>query len=671
MRSYRSFQLPGIDMLCDYREYTTAKQAQSASNQYGRPGVISELYGVTNWDFDFRGHKLSGDWQAALGVTTRVHHLNWVSMEGEAKRDYPAAIGYQSPWYKEYPMIEDHFGRLNTALTRGKNYIRVAVIHPIESYWLHFGPREQTYLIRDELENNFQDVTKWLLFNLIDFHFISESLFKDQSNVEKKQPLKVGEMEYDVIIVPGCETLRSTTLERLEAFAEAGGKVIFMGEPAKIVDAVNSNRVINLAEKCDKIPFTKSRMLQVLEPYREIDIRNEIGERSDNLFYQLRIDGDKRWLFISHVNKMNNPDIPEIEKITIRIKGNFIPTLYDTMTGEIKDISANQHKDETWIEVEFYGHDSLLYSLEEGIPKQLNKASKRIETKEIILKQPLDITLSEPNALLLDIAEYSFDNGEWVTKEEILRIDNDFRGKLSYPLRMEALAQPWVNPEEEPFKHVLNLRFKIYSEIEVKESYLALENLENTTIIVNGNEITSEVKGWYVDENIKKVLLPIIPAGENEILLKINYNSKTNVEWCYLLGDFGVKVEGSHSKIIAPVRSLYFGDWTNQGLPFYAGNVTYNGDFSSPKGDLKVQIPQFRNPLLSVSVDGKKAGNIALSPYSIKTIVDKSDEHKIHITAFGNRVNTFGALHNCDHTTLGSDLMLGELKEQAGHMNIS
>ena len=31
MRSYRSFQLPGIDMLCDQREYTTAKQAQSAA----------------------------------------------------------------------------------------------------------------------------------------------------------------------------------------------------------------------------------------------------------------------------------------------------------------------------------------------------------------------------------------------------------------------------------------------------------------------------------------------------------------------------------------------------------------------------------------------------------------------------------------------------------------
>jgi len=48
MRAYRSFQLPGIDMLCDYREYSTAKQAQSAARQYGREGVLSELYGVTN-----------------------------------------------------------------------------------------------------------------------------------------------------------------------------------------------------------------------------------------------------------------------------------------------------------------------------------------------------------------------------------------------------------------------------------------------------------------------------------------------------------------------------------------------------------------------------------------------------------------------------------------------
>lgn len=195
MRSYRAFQLPGIDILCDTREYSTAKQAQSAAHQYGRPGVMSELYGVTNWDFDFRGHKLQGDWQAALGITVRVHHLTWMSMEGEAKRDYPPSIGYQSPWYREYPFIENHFSRLNTALTRGKARVRVGVIHPIESYWLYFGPEEQTASIRAEMDENFNNIIEWLLFGLIDFDFIAESLLPSLSEVHEGKNTKLTKRE--------------------------------------------------------------------------------------------------------------------------------------------------------------------------------------------------------------------------------------------------------------------------------------------------------------------------------------------------------------------------------------------------------------------------------------------------------------------------------------------
>ena len=55
MAPLAGFGIPGIDMLCDAREYTTAKQAQSIKDQYGRSFMLSELYGVTNWHFDFRG----------------------------------------------------------------------------------------------------------------------------------------------------------------------------------------------------------------------------------------------------------------------------------------------------------------------------------------------------------------------------------------------------------------------------------------------------------------------------------------------------------------------------------------------------------------------------------------------------------------------------------------
>lgn len=652
MRSYRSFQLPGIDMLCDGREYSTAKQAQSAVHQYGRPGVTSELYGVTNWDFDFRGHKLGGDWQAALGVTVRVPHLTWVSMGGEAKRDYPASIGYQSPWYKEYPYIENHFARLNTALTRGKPHVKVGVIHPIESYWLHWGPREQTSLIREEMETNFRNIIEWLLFGLIDFDFISESLFP--SLCEKaSNPIKVGKMQYDVIIVPSCETLRSTTIDRLEDFAEAGGKLIFAGDLPKYADAKPTDKIINISKRSINIPFKKSALLECLEGSRDIDIRKQDGARSDNLFYQMRDDQSRKWLFICHVNKMVNPDLSSIENIEIRIKGKYKVTIYDTMTGEIRSCPYLCKNDTTIVQYAFSQHDSLLLALDD--PNQEINQTVLKETKYINydkctdLPEPESITLSEPNALLLDMADYSFDGGEWQGREEVLRIDNEFRKLLKYPLRMGALVQPWVyGDEKEAITHKLKLKYTVQSDIDITNPVLALENAENTKIYINGTYAESKVRGYYVDEAIKTVDLPEMKKGINEIILEIPFGRKTNVEWCYLLGDFGVKVSGKYAEIISPVRNVAYGDWVNQGLPFYAGNVTYNVKVNVRKGLKMLEIPQFRNPVLSVSVDGVKRGLIALAPYKADLGDLDEGEHLIAITAYGNRVNTFGAVHNAN-----------------------
>ena len=149
-------------MLCDHREYTTAKQAQSIVHQLGKPGMLSELYGVTNWNFDFRGHKLQGDWQAALGVTLRVPHLSWMYMGGESKRDYPAPIDSHSPWYREYALIEDYFSRVNLFLDYGAPCVTVGVIHPIESMFMELGTLDETAEKRMEMEKQFQELTEWL-----------------------------------------------------------------------------------------------------------------------------------------------------------------------------------------------------------------------------------------------------------------------------------------------------------------------------------------------------------------------------------------------------------------------------------------------------------------------------------------------------------------------------
>ncbi|MEG1886929.1 MAG: glycosyl hydrolase, partial [Oscillospiraceae bacterium] len=227
MRTYRSFGVVGIDMLCNSYEYNTVKQAQSVAHQRGLSGIMCEMYGVTGWDFDFRGHKSQGDWQAALGVTHRVPHLAWMSMSGEAKRDYPASIGYQSPWYEKYNVIEDYFARLGTVLDSGNPVVRIAVIHPIESYWLMWGPDSQTSPQREEMEERFGELTKWLLFSGMDFDFICESILPELCT-DIGNPLKVGVMSYDAIIVPPLKNIRKTTADILKTFASKGGKLIFL-----------------------------------------------------------------------------------------------------------------------------------------------------------------------------------------------------------------------------------------------------------------------------------------------------------------------------------------------------------------------------------------------------------------------------------------------------------
>ena len=647
MRSYRAFHLPGIDMLCDRREYTTAKQAQSAAHQYGRPGVLSELYGVTNWDFDFRGHKAQGDWQAALGVTVRVHHLSWVSMAGEAKRDYPASIGYQSPWHLEYPLIENHFARLNTALTRGRARVRIGVIHPIESYWLCYGPLDQTGIEREERETQFKSLTEWLLFGLLDFDFIAESLLPDLCPDAGTVPLEVGFARYDVIVVPGLHTMRQSTVERLEVFQRAGGTVIFAGDPPSLVDVLPSDRVCRLAEEGQHIPFARGRLLEVLEPWREVSVTLEDGRVADTLLHQIREDGVERFVFLCNTDRDRARS-----DCKVALRGHWRVNQLDTLSGKTHRLAARLERDETVLNWDFAAHGHLLLRLEPGWD-DAGESFQRTEWREVSrLTDPVAVTLSEPNVLLLDRAEFRLNSEPWTAITEVLRVDNLLRTRLGFPLKMDALAQPWTVTERPASEHTVCLRFCIESRVRIEHPQLALEDADEWSLLLDGVSVPNTSNGWWVDEAIQTVPLPPLEAGTHTLELRRAYDAQTNLEWCYLLGDFGVEVRGARAHLTEPIRELSWGDWTRQGLPFYAGNVTYHTTLEGADESLMLEIAHFKTPLISVELNGEPLGKIAFAPYQLELPKLEPGTHQLEITAFGNRVNAFGALHNADPTTL-------------------
>ncbi|PNV63269.1 hypothetical protein C0033_04075 [Clostridium sp. chh4-2] len=668
MRSYREFGIPGIDMLADRHEYTTAKQAQSAAHQFGCPGVASELYGVTNWNFEFRGHKHQGDWQAALGVTVRVPHLSWMYMGGESKRDYPAPIDAHSPWYKRYRLIEDHFARLNTALTRGKARVNVGVIHPVESYWMFMGPDSVNAGRRQELEEHFADLTEWLLFGLCDFDFISESLLPVQYGGAQDGRLRVGEMEYQAVIVPGLVTMRSTTLEILKIFKEQGGTIIFIGQVPKYKDGSEDEEAARFAKTCRNVGFDRFEVVRAVKPFCEIEVLNERHLPEERIISQMRDDGKERWLFLANGRINNAMETENLgrqvnnRKISIRIKGRFRAHFYNTMTGNISQAETIWEGENTRIDTYFYDQDSLLFRLVPADSKEIleemigGENLKRLPARELMergrcvrLPVSCEYSLDEPNVFLLDMAEYRVDKKEWRAREEILRIDSQVRKEAGYKLRTDSFLQPWLDKGPQIKEHLVELLFEVESETDVEEVLLAFEGDEDVTVEWNGESgKEKQNRGRYLDDSIRLISLGNVKKGKNRLKVTVPFGSGTNLEWCYLLGNFCVWTGGGRSVIMEKTKRIGFGDYTCQGFPFYGGNFTYIIKTDTPKGRGILEIPNYRGALMDVWVDGERKDPVFMEPFRTDLGELKEGTHEIRILLYGTRINMFGQLHNCD-----------------------
>ena len=643
MRTYKEFTLPGVDMLCNDREFTTVKQAQSVTHQYGREGTLSELYGVTGWDFDFRGHKFQGDWQAALGVTQRVPHLSWLSMQGSAKRDYPASIGCQSSWYKEYGYLENHFARLNTALTRGLPVVKVAVVHPIESAWVSEGVREQS-AAADALDKEFKQITEWLLRGQIDFDYISESLLPEQY-IESASGFCVGQMQYSAVLVPPIVTVRETTLNALAAFMQRGGKVFVCGDSPELVDGVKSDKAQEIWKGAQSISFTQAAILTALEEQRDVTVFGWGGERKNDFVYQLREDGAERWLFLAHCDPPVRSDGADCicDELKIVVKGHFQPVLYDTMSGETQDIPFTFQNGNTLFRVKSYAYDSFLFRL---LPcGQCLQQEKIINTVDC--GQPISVPdfvqyeLSEKNVLVLDQAEWSLDGVDYQPREEILRIDKQIRQRFGYPLANGEDMQPWCISPKDPNVFVW-LRFQIQSAIETP-CELGFEQL--CEALLNGKRVERKENGYYVDKAIHTMPLPKLRKGTNELIIKAPIGERISIENYFLLGDFGVSVQGAYAKIIPLREKITFGSLAGQGFPFYGGAIAYKIPFGCEGGGIEIASDYYNGALISARLNGKEIGKIVLPPYKLAVCVPKSEKHVLELKLYLSRINTFGALH--------------------------
>ncbi len=687
LRFYEHMQAPGMDLLTEHwRVYDTAKQVSSAARQFGRRWRITETYGCTGWDFSFAGHKALGDWQAALGINVRCQHLAWYTMQGEAKRDYPAGIFYQSPWWRDYAMVEDYFARVNLAMTEGEEVRDILVVHPVESMWTltRVGWHEDAAVKAcDRMLVALRDT---LLQAHLDFDYGDEEMLGRLGSVvdgEGGVRLALAQGRYRAVVVPPLRTVRASTLALLRRFREQGGLVVFAGVPAGHVDAVASDAARELAAGCVAVPFAgddgHEALMAALAPVRQVSIHTADGTEIAPALYLLRESAEAWHLFICNSGHSAAQLAHEGSDAMVRDRrAAFMqvdvalaattphaPVELDAERGTLHGTDAERTTSGWVVHTALPALGSRLFVFpKEALPAGVaatvqprRTPGREVRTAELTPRK-WDVALSEDNVLPLDGPSWRIDGGAWQKPQDILRVDQAVRRHLGVAPRGGQMVQPWARPRvADPRRACVELRHEFtVRNLPVGELFLAMECPETCQVRVNGVPLCRDAEnGWWCDRSLRKIPIPVdvLRLGKNQVELTFPAYDETHsgLEMAYLLGDFGVRLGARGRRtLIRRVDALRLGDWVGQGLPFYAGSVAYRTRIRPDVADgqrLVVAVREYRGVAVRVSVDGVSAGLVAWDPHEVDItgLVAGKRAALLQVEVVGHRRNSHGPFH--------------------------
>ncbi|MBQ8731431.1 MAG: hypothetical protein IJY82_01195 [Oscillospiraceae bacterium] len=670
MRFYEHMGYPGVDCLTEGNCcYWIVKQLSSAARQLGKQWLLSELYGCTGWHFNFKAHKAVGDWQALFGINLRCQHLSWYTMEGEAKRDYPASILHQSPWYRDYGKVEDYFARMGLVISQGAPDCDVLLLNPIESVWCqaYIGWANWIYNNSPDIapyEKRYAEIFHMLTGNQIDFDYGEEEMMARMARVETvagEPRLYVGQASYKTVIVSNMLTIRPTTLKLLEEFMAAGGRVIFMGELPRYVDAVCSDAPKELSGKGITIPYDENALVSAI---RESDgafvrVTDKEGNTVHTVFAQVRRDfGGNGYLAV-----LLNTDREYAKKgltLSLRIPEGYAVEEWSFENGDRKDASrlARRQGDllSLSLDLEAAGTRCFVFAGEK-------EALEPLEEYETVAAETLtgehSYETDEPNVCVLDFCRWRWQGDQWSDEAEVLRTDRAVRSNIGIEWRGGEMLQPWFAKHyDDNVYGELQLSYEFFIDtLPEGDVYLAGERPERNHYCINGVALVSEdINDIWVDDCFKKMKVPAnaLKLGRNEVTVDLSFRRTSNIEAVYLIGDFGVRLDGHKRTVTQAPRMIGCDNLVAYDLPFYTGSVTVTltaEEYRSVLGaaadtaDRIVLTPAaFTGGCAKVTADGKTTV-LGWDPYEADVTEAYRKGLPISVTVVGVRTNVFGPLH--------------------------
>ncbi|MDR2425378.1 MAG: hypothetical protein LBD59_11775 [Prevotellaceae bacterium] len=656
MAMYAWHQMPGIDMLfnqyndespqAQFGNVRSVKELASVANQTGRRRTLCETYGAGGWEETFRDFKRLGDWEYALGVNFMNQHIANLSIAGARKYDHPPVFSAHSPWWQYYGELNQYFARLSMALSAGEQVNDLLIIEPTTSIWMYYAYRFSNQTFR-ETGNVFQRFVTAFEKAQIEYDLGSENIIKDRGKVRKNK-FVIGQREYSkVIIPPMTENLDAPTFALLKKFASGGGTVVAYSQPS-YVDGSQNKEIQEFFADTEKVTLRsadKHDFASVASP----DVKFTLTSGVDNLYHHRRIMEDGQILFLANVS------LTETALGTVELKGADAVELH-ALSGKLRDYPETAKDGRISLTYNLPPAGSLLlYICNDKKSGYAPQPAAKAPQVEIAATAPVAVSPETDNVLTIDFCDLTvgnekfsdlhfFDAADKAFKHHGFRDGNPWSTSVQYKKNIV---------ERDTFStggFIVTYRFTVASAFDFSEMQAVVENAELYEITLNGKPVKPS-GAWWLDRQMG--VCPIgkqVQKGENLLVLKLSpMKVHAEIEPVYIRGKFSVTPAAKGWTLNPPQTTLAIGSWKEQGMPFYAGTVTYSKryDIADPSKRHFVCLDQWTGTVAEVTVNGKSAGTIAFEPYiaDVSKLLQKG-ENTIVVKVVGSNKNLLGPFHN-------------------------
>lgn len=653
-------QMPGIDMLGNelvdngqggqFGNTRAVRELLSAANQAGRSRTLSETYGGSGWEMDFRNFKRLVDWQGVLGVNFVNQHLSYYTLKGVRKFDYPPSFSYHEPWWGNYKKLGDYIGRISMAMSTGEQINKILVLQPNTTAWMYFTRVRRNPAI-EKIQRDFKHFVYQMEREQIEYDLGSENVVKTLGSIDNGQ-LVVGYRKYETVIIPDhMENIDRATYDLLKEFLENGGEVLSFCPKISRLDGVESDEVQLLQQSHAEHWLSVNSLHEAAVQKRLYTDDFSINEKSaeGELYHQRRILEDGQLLMLVNSDQYSGAFA------SIKAAGKSVVKL-DLESGDIYNVSNTIEEGKLSFDVQLEPVGSALYFISDKVENETGFVAGEKSWTEVPGLEKIHINAESDNILVLNYLDLI--TPDRVMKdvyfmEALIALFHDFGIEFGNPWQHKIQYKTAYVDLDTTFNDTTGFEVEYHFQVARGTDIQALDNVkavverpELWTVSVNDSLIEKEDGEYWIDVDFPVYKIGhLLEPGWNSITLKARRMSIfAEIMPVYILGDFVVRPKKKGFEIAnGSLNAL--GSWKDSGYPFYPDKVSYTQEYIVEKGKamFKVKLTGWNGTMAEVRVNNKKAGIIAWPPEELDVTQMLSEgKNEISVQIVGSLKNTFG-----------------------------